>query len=193
MGTEIATNIAKKVTDEPTTLLPAVVDNLCKDYAACCRVNLSEGQVQVIDTLAGIEQQLTEFNQLMEMVGSDRTVISAKTMPAIQAQYEALLPAFDNIDRLEVLVRRVQKDMDEIEKQLEAAEATVDNNPLKNVLKIPFIFGRHTGMVVGNGGSGSSSNESTENAMDFQAVDIFNTSDYFMKSEYGSQNKEEHG
>ena len=100
----------------------------------------------MIDTLAGIEQQLKEFNQLMEMVGSDRTVISAKTMPAIQAQYEALLPAFDNIDRfllnlvkktedwsyrmfhcrLEVLVRRVQKDMDEI-----------GDSKIKSNLKIP--------------------------------------------------------
>ena len=46
--TDIATNVAKKATDEPTNMPPAVVDNLCKDYAACCRVNLSEGQVQVM-------------------------------------------------------------------------------------------------------------------------------------------------
>eukprot|EP00092_Neocalanus_flemingeri_P065441 GFUD01079580.1.p1 GENE.GFUD01079580.1~~GFUD01079580.1.p1 ORF type:complete len:177 (-),score=67.79 GFUD01079580.1:50-541(-) len=114
------------------------VKKLCSDYAAYTRVNLAEEHGQIVTNIAAIEEQLQSFAEMVEMLGSDNTAVLSSTLPAISAQFEALKPSFQQIDRMEGLVSRVGRDMDMMEKQLDEAENTIVEGTLKNVLKMPL-------------------------------------------------------
>merc|ERR1712025_1555638 len=114
-----------------------VVTELCKDYAAYTRVNISEEHGQVVTQMAAIEEQISTFSEMLTDIQANNVILK-DILPKIATQFESLKPSFTKIDRMEELIARINADFDVIEKQLEDAENTVVEGTLKNVLKMPL-------------------------------------------------------
>ena len=146
-----------------------LVRELCEDYAAYTRVNISEEHGQVVTQIAAIEEQISTFSEMLTDIQANKygigythkrnepsreffSVILKDILPKITTQFESLKPSFTKIDRMEELIARINADFDVIEKQLEDAENTIVEGTLKNVLKMPLnLFNKQLSVTeVGN-------------------------------------------
>merc|ERR1711936_55371 len=147
---EMSADKVKETIDNAVVYDNDDVKKLCNDYAAYTRVNLAEDHGQIVTSIAGFEEQLHTFTEMLELINNDNTTTLTRTLPTISAQFEALKPSFQQIDKLEGLVDRIGQDMDVMEKQLDEAENTIVEGTLKNVLRMPLnLFNKQ--LTEGNG------------------------------------------
>ena len=168
------------------------VTELCEDYAAYTRVNISEEHGQVVTQMAAIEEQISTFSEMLTDIQANKygigylhtelnepqriffSVILKDILPKIATQFESLKPSFTKIDRMEELIARINADFDVIEKQLEDAENTIVEGTLKNVLKMPLnLFNKQLSVTEVQIVGASTSKPS------FSPHSIFKTEDYF--------------
>jgi len=150
---------------------PAVVEQLAKDYAQYTRSNLAMNHGDLVETVINLEDQLSTFTQMLQLIDNDSTGVCGQALPEISSQFQALRPAFRQIDKVQELVDRVQQDMDAVEAQLTAAEESTSKGTLKDVFKTQLsLFTRDRSI-------GSTSRDSI--TASYEPVGIFKAKDYF--------------
>jgi len=112
-----------------------VIEKLAADYAAMSRGNLAVHHGDLVETVITLEEQLNTFTQMIQLIEKDSSSMCSSVLPEITAQYRSLQPTFNQIDRLQELVDRVQADMDALESQLLVAEEGATKGTLKGVLR----------------------------------------------------------
>jgi len=112
-----------------------IVNNLASDYASLSRSNLATNHAEIVEHIITLEEQVAEFSEMLQIIDKNGSKICDEVLPEIHEQYAGLQPTFQQIDRLQQLVDTVQKDTDNIEAKLAAAEEAANKSSIKNVIK----------------------------------------------------------
>merc|ERR1712045_223658 len=105
-----------RMAEEAPTLETETVRELCGDYAAFTRTNLSEEHGQIVTQLAAIEEQISTFSEMMTDIQRNNYILK-DILPKITTQFESLKPSFTKIDRMEDLICIVNADFDVLDRR----------------------------------------------------------------------------
>ena len=156
--------------------------------------------VALQDLSEDLVMRLNEFDHLLAMSQDETGHCLFRQMPLIQEKFKEMEKVFQKIDRLELMVNRVRSDVDNVDRQLLEAEATVESTASSSSVQslVPSFIGgaktliessaasvlnRATASNVDSSISLSSrrtfnDNHSSSNGS-FEPIQIFSTKDFF--------------
>lgn len=148
-----------------------ILRQTAKEYSEYLEVDATSERCTLDRELESMLTRLEEYGSLLERTRSESRHTLDVLVPQVYSNYQALQRTFQNIDHLEMLVKRVKEDLVKMETSVNQAEADLGTSHSFTTVIRPLFFKKDQYLV----------RTPTSSQLSFQPPQIFHAEDYFTR------------